>query len=387
MRIILDRALFDVRSDAEAMDLLHLLGTAVRDRHDHALLTNPIYAPGDDNGEIDIWLSKHVYEANAFRGLLIKGIQVAAGPRSQPDRDKATLQTWHLPGPIAIRVERRPESDWRRRLLTLADAAALLREPVHLVLENTRTEPAFLRHLAGPMDGATLLTLLDQPGRVEMHGGGSGEAKKWISALTNGGPTPEKWCRMLRAWVLFDRDAADDDALAPSKGAVALINACEKVVSDYGVGLSWVCLRRRELESYVPDSGLRDQAAKNKAFVDQVIAWRKDPTRKMWAWALDLKKGLHGDRNSKWSAGLSDADVDAVNKREKILEAHMLRTPFSGLSAIEISALSSCLSDIIGKSLRDTDPAWASDLPDEYDRGPSDQAPRLSLVKSLLDRM
>lgn len=389
MRITLARALFDVQSGAEAIALLNLLGTAVHDVHDHALLTNPIYVPGDDNGEIDIWLSKrHPCEADAFRALLIKGIQVAAGSRSEPEWDKEEQpRRWHLSGSLEIRVERRTESDWRSRVLTLADAVDLLREPVHLVLENTRTEPAFLRHLAGPTNGATLRTLMDQPGQVERHGGGSGEAKTWIEALTTGTPTPAKWRRMLRAWILFDRDAADYDALAPSSGAVKLIVACEKVVSVYGVGLSWICLHRRELESYIPDRGLLAQPDKNKALVDQIIAWRKDPVRQSWAWAFDLKNGLHGDRHPKWSAGLSEADTAAVKERKKTLEAHMLRNPFSGLSATEISTLSSWLSDAIGTALRDTDPPWASDLPDEYDRGPAGQAPRDLLVQSLFDRM
>lgn len=388
MRITLDRALFDVQSEAEAMALLDLLSTAVHDLHDHALLTDPIYQPGDDNGEIDSWLAQRSsFEANAFRALLTKGILSASGSRSQPAWDKKEQpRRWHLSGSLEIRVERRTESDWRSRVLTLADAVDLLHEPVHLILENTRTEPAFLRHLAGPTDGATLQKLLAQPGRIEKHGGGS-EAKPWIDALTKGGPTPAKWRQMLRAWILFDQDAGDKDARAPSTSALRLMSACEKVVSDYGVGLSWICLRRREIESYIPDSGLLAQRAEKKAFVDQVIAWRKDSERQSWAWALDLKNGLHGDRHSEWSVGLSKADADAISQRKKTLEPPMLKAPFSGLSAMEINILSSPLSDAIGEALRDTEPTWAADLPDEYDRGPSDQAPRDLFVKSLFDRM
>ena len=389
MRITLDRALFDVQSEAEAMALLDLLSTAVRDIHDHALLTNPLYLPGDKNGEVDIWLSQRSsFEANAFRALLIKGILIAAGPRSGAASDLAQPRSWHLPGSLEIRVERRTDSDWRSRVLTLADAVDLLREPVHLVLENTRTEPAFMRHLAGPTNGATLRTLMTQPGRIATYGGGGGEAKKWIEALTTGAPTPVKWRRMLRTWILFDQDAGDPDARMPSNPAVELMNACEKVVSDFGAGLSWICLRRRELESYVPDSGLLAQKADKKPFVDQVIAWRNDPAWASWAWALDLKKGLLGDRHPRWSVGLSDADIAAVNQRKKPLEAHMLKSPFSGLSMTEIGVLTSGLGDALGEALRAAnDPPWTSYLPAEYDRGPVDQVPRDLFVQSLFDRM
>jgi hypothetical protein len=208
MRITLERILFDVQSQAESMALLDLLSTAVRDAPAHALLTNPLYLPGGDNGEIDTWLtSRASYEADAFRFLLTQGIVIAAGPRAQSTSDSARPRKWHLPGPLEVRVERRTMSDWPSRALTLADAADLLREPVHLLLENARTELAFLKHLAGPTNGATLRILVDRPGRIVTHGGGGGEAKKWLEALTHGPPTAAQWRRMLRAWVLFDQDA------------------------------------------------------------------------------------------------------------------------------------------------------------------------------------
>lgn len=387
MRIILDRALFAAQSGAEAIALLNLLVTAASDLRKHALLTAPLYVPGGDNGEIDAWLSaRPSSEADAFRALLVNGIQVAAAARSQPASDVAQPRRWHLPGQLEIRVERRTESDWAGRILTIVDAVALLKEPVHLVVESSRTEPAFLRHLAGPTDGALLRTLIAQPGRIEIHNGGGGHIKTWIEALAGGGTTPEKWRRMLRVWILFDRDSGDYDAHKPSSTAVKIMNACEDVVSLHGIGLSWICLGRRELESYIPDAGLvRESHQDHATFVQQVIAWRASPLHVRDAWALDLKNGLCGDLRAK----LPQADREAVNNtRTLALAAHMLKFPFSQLAPADVSLLAKGLGELLGKALRaDADPAWAGDVPAEYDRGPADQVSRGLLVTSLFDRM
>jgi hypothetical protein len=390
MRLTLDSALFDVQSAAEAIALVNLLSTAVSDTHAHSLLTNPPYVIGGNNGPIDVWLAgRSSYEADAFRSLLTQGLITAAGVRAEAVSDSARPRRWNLPGPREFRVERRQESDWKRLALTITDAADLLREPVYLVMENARTELAFVRHLAGPTNGATLQTLLNQPGRIVTYGGGGGEARKWVDALIEHAPTPATWRRVLRAWVLFDNDAGDLDAREPSESAVKFMESCERVVSTYGVGLSWICLRRREIESYVPDSGLRAaKTDKQEKFVDLVISWRANPARAPWAWALDLKKGLHGDRHKNWSKGLSELDSNAIKQGKKPLEAQMLKAPFSELSPEDITTLTRGLGDDLGDALRkESNPAWIADLPTEYDRGPADQVPRFSFVQSLFDRM
>jgi hypothetical protein len=85
---------------------------------------------------------------------------------------------------------------------------------------------------------------------------------------------------------------------------------------------------------------------------------------------------------------MSEADKIEVKQRKKPLEAHMLKAPFSALSAQDISTLAWGLGEKLGDALRAMpDRAWTSDIPAEYDRGPADQAPRLSLVQSLFDRM
>lgn len=396
MHFTLDRSLFDVQSQAEAMALVALLSAAVRDPYDHAMLTDPIYVDGGDNSEIDIWLSQRLpYEVASFRTLLTNSNLIAAGTRSAPKsgpKISATLDAtqpriYFIPGSIEIRVERRKVSDWENRILTLADAVDLLLEPVHLVLENARTEVAFVKYLAGPTNGAALGYLIAQPGRIAIHGGGTGEAKRWIEDLTEGPKTPDRWRRMLRAWILFDQDSGELDACAPSSCAVKLMRACEDVVSSYGDGLSWICLRRREIESYVPNNGLLAEASANHAnFVNQVVLWRSssNPLQQSHVWALDLKLGLCGDLRS----DLPKPDRQAIKQRQLQLAPNMLKHPFCRLAATEVSFLERGLGERLGEALL-ASPAkpWTCDLPGEYDRGPSDQVPRLSFVQSIFDRM
>ncbi|HYO67015.1 MAG TPA: hypothetical protein VEU33_13125, partial [Archangium sp.] len=338
MRLVLDRALFAAESQEEALALLQLFIAAGSDLQFQALLTDPPYLPGGENGPIDDWLnSRGVLEAHAFRQVLTTGPLIHAGrPVGGGSSDSLMPRRWHLTGPLTVRVERRLASDWKSRALTLADAVGLLREPVHLVLENSRTDKAFLTLLAGPTNGDTLRKLMDQPGRIEVHGGGGGEVKKWVEALAEDPPTPDIWRKLLRAWVLFDKDAGELDVCNLSVSASALMETCEDVVSIHGEWLSWVCLLRREIESYVPDSGLLEEATREQeGFVNRVISWRADSLRAPWAWALDFKKGLRGDLR----ADLPQDVRQRVTERKTPLDASMLKPPFEGLSFEELGAL------------------------------------------------
>lgn len=387
MRLFIDRALFESQSQAEAMGLIDLLGTVARDAdaHPHAVLTNPLYQKGSDNGPTDAWLaSRSPWERDAFQGLLDSG-PVLHRNRAlmEPSSDNQEPRRWKLEGSLTIRVERRSTSDWKNRRLTITDAADLLREPVHLVLENARTDLTFIRLLAGPTNTSVLQALAAQPGRITVHGGGAGESKKWLEALADAAPAPAIRRQLLRTWVLFDKDAGDADACSVSRVALDLMKLCERIVSTHGDGLSWICLLRREIESYVPDSALRSEALEAQtAFVHKIISWRV--TQQPWAWALDLKKGLRGDLR----ADLPERERRDLKDRKIPLEAHMLKAPFSRLHPGDVGTLDSGLGDRLGEAFRaESLRAWAADLPAEYDRGPEDQTPRRSFVQSLFDRM
>lgn len=387
MRLVLERALFAPQSQQEARDLLRLLTKAMDEVAPAAVQTDPAYMPGAENQEVDSWLARRLPEEAAWlRALLENGNVLAAGARGAGAVDRSTPPTWRLAGGFDVRVERRAASDWAALQLTLADAIALLSEPVHLVLENEFHDLAFLVHLTGPTNGPLLRSLHASPGRLHVHGGGSGEGKRWLEELIAPPASADKWRRAIRAWVLFDQDASDADARQPSQAATDMMALCERVHAAFPGRFTWTCLRRREIESYVPDSGLRAEAkVAHGAMVQQVITWRGDKTLSPLAWAFDLKQGLRGDLQS----SLPQATRDALKSRKQPLAATMLKAPFNSLSAAEVAALESGFGEKrLNKALTaHPPPAWTSGIPTEYERGPRGQAPLEALVQSLLDRM
>lgn len=386
MRILLERALFAPQTADEAVALALLLGDLARDSaHPHALLTDPVYVPGGDNGPIEEWLAQRPLEAASLRIVLESGLLRARSTLSVPASDGQRPRRWHLPGSLDIRVERRPSSDWRARRLTVQDAVDLMREPVHLVLENGRTDLAFLALLAGPTNGPDLQRRLDAPGRIATHVGGSGEAKKHLEELRDAPLTTTIWRRLLRTWVLFDKDSGNQDIRDPSVATVQLMDLCESIVSRLGEGLSWICLLRREIESYAPDRALREEAlAAQQAFALRVESLRATPQHQDLAWALDLKKGLRGDL----SPNLLEQVRRDLKSRSIPLTSAMLKAPLGSLPPADIAVLDGGMGDRLSEGFR-ARPArtWAAELPSEYDRGPKDQAPRVSLVQSVFDRM
>ena len=392
MRLILERALFAPQPGREATELKNLITTAALEAIQPPVVqTDPPYIVGADNQESDAWLASCSPEEAPFvQTFLVDGKVRASGPRGVAAVDPRHVGTAHRPAwrfanAPEVRVERRAQSNWAALRLTLADAIELLREPLHLVLENDFNDLAFVCHLAGPTNGPVLRKLGAAAGRLQVHGGGGGAAKNWLRAQLEQPLTAEKWRRVLRAWVLFDQDAGDPDAREPSSDAEAMMKVCEQVHAAFAVGLSWVCLRRREIESYVPDLGLQQEAYGHAAVVQQVIAWRGVAATEPHAWAFDLKKGLSGDLK----ANVPKATRDAVKAKTTAPTAAILKPPFDALGAPEVTALAYGLGDkLLNNALTRSPPApWTADIPTEYDRGPAHQAPRLDLIQSLLDRI
>ena len=388
MRVVVARGLFSPQSAEEALALLRLLTAAAEDPMRNAVQTDPPYVPGTNNHETDTWLDARPWsESIALRHVLVSGnLLASATPRVARTLDNAAPPWWHVTESYQVVVERRHESDWTTLRLTLTDAIALVHEPVHLVLENEWNDFAFVTHLAGPTLGPTLRKLRDAPARLHVHGGGGGSGTHWLEELIQPPTSTEKWCKVLRAWVLFDQDAGETDAREPSAAAGRMRSLCEQVQSAFLDRLSWACLRRREIESYVPDSGLRSEATRNReALVRHVVNWRTDPISRPRAWAFDLKKGLRGDLRS----DLSVAERRAIKDKSTPLCASMLKVPFDSLAEGDIPDLVSGFGDraLCGAMAGASPPAWTTEIPGEYDRGPAHQAPRHELIQSLFDRI
>lgn len=49
-----------------------------------------------------------------------------------------------------------------------------------------------------------------------------------------------------------------------------------------------------------------------RSFVEKVVDGRTKADREDWAWALDLKKNLHGAKHPTWHAGLGAEEIEAV---------------------------------------------------------------------------
>lgn len=386
MHIEIDQALFVDPTQDETRILVRLLMKAAEAGFPGPLVRlDPPYQGAGQSGPVDAWLRlRGAEEAEEIHRLLgdcqLRGSQLAPWRLS----DSAPLPRWQLGSADEIRVERRAQSDWVRRALTAQDALDLLREPVHLLLENERTDLAFLSALAGPTDGGTLAALLDEPDRVQILHAAGGEGRKWLEGLLEE-PCARSYRRLLRTFVVFDRDAGEQDAREPASEARRLCETCAEIFTRLQIRLPFVCLLRREIESYVPDLGLEKEApASLGRFVETVQAWRADPDRRAWVWSLDLKKGLLGDL----VAQLDKVARDELKQGRRALGAQHLKAPFSGLAAEEIAALRQGLGERLGSALRRrSPPTWLADIPAEYDRGPDDQAPRQALVRALFARM
>ncbi|XXX78983.1 hypothetical protein WMF30_09430 [Sorangium sp. So ce134] len=394
MRLILDRALFAPQSAREALDLVQILATAAEDPQHHAVQTDPPYVLGANNQEVDAWLGQRgPEEAAGLQAVLASGNIVAAmAPRVGRAQDQAVSPWWHIAESFDVVVERRAASDWPNLRLTLRDALDLLQEPVHLVLENEWNDFAFVAHLAGPTDGPVLRALKATPGRLHVHGGGGSAAKTWLNAVLDQPLTAEKWRRVLRAWVLFDQDAGDADVREPSADAGRMRQVCEQVQVAYAHRLSWACLRRREIESYVPDAGLQAIQAALPArapMLQKILDWRRDPAFVRHAWAFDFKKGLRGDLGQHVAKPVRDA----VKNGQSPLGAAMLKVPFAALPPQEVTTLESGLGDRYVNQAYNDAPPWTAGITAEYDRGPHgqapdpDQAPRVGLIQTLIDRI
>lgn len=391
MRVVLDLRTLDNLSASDALGVVSIFTIAASEPLAHSILTEPAFDPQNIHPTLSAWLGKHPPdERDVFTNVLLQSlVTVMSAPGVALADSSQTPRRWFIPPRVTVRVEPRAASDWLTRRFTPSDAAKLLREPAHLVLENQRSDLGFLRALAGSTNARHLNALVDGS-LVVLHGGGGGEAKALLKDLADAPADPTRWRRCLKTWVLLDRDADQLDATKPSKAATDLLDVCERVSAVYPDALSWICLQRREIESYIPDSGLRAITRPNvhPDFASTVIKWRGDPVTAPSAWALDLKKGLRGDLVPNWSASLAEADANKIKWGQSPAESHMLKVPFSALGAAELAALRQGYGDTIGEHLRSATPvSWISDLPVEYDRGPLDQVPRASLVQSILERV
>lgn len=257
---------------------------------------------------------------------------------------------------------------WRKRTVTPATAAELLRRPLKLLLENRRNDLAFLLRMAEPSSRRRLEQALAK-GWVEPEmGGGLPELKRRIEALRAASTTAEK-IALARLWVMFDRDSSAEDRSRPSTLSEATRAVCCEL--DEPWPLAHHQLVRRSIESYVPAEALRswwpeqvDPTMTDKVRQREVrerqrrVEWLLHPPQNGGLSAearrcFNFKKGLRGDLARKLRRDIAekqrdlvDGDLDPVFRglRQEVRDAltsgfHGLADAFSADGAIREDAI------------------------------------------------
>lgn len=385
--------LFEYTTFQERGALLGLIRGIIEDEH-HALRLEPCDAETAICAALD-----HPEQADRS----VSGVEwaLSLGPDDRKDLKTAlsdgplveqgvsgvagqAIPAWQRGKRLEVRVERRKESDWKNLCLTPRDALDLLREPVHLHIEDADHDLQFVLWLAHASNRGTLQRLLNAPARIMVHGGGTGTLKRWLNGLAKKDPiSPTEARRLWKSWVLFDKDAGSTDALQASDAILQLIQLAEQVVQCHQIPFTWICLQRREIESYIPDSGLPTNShMSQQTRMFKITRNRTD--RQEWAWAYDMKKGLMGDLRQISIVRRAQLKTS----RHPVPQPKELKSPFDRFNNQEVRALVKGFGeDILNRALSQAaPPSWLQEMGDEYDRGPSHQISRNELIQSIFDR-
>lgn len=260
-----------------AIQLAALTFTAVLGRHRIEVV--PEARPG-----FEAWADR----LGAFRDALLEAERASAHENA------------HHPSDIEISVEKREQSSWSKRRLTVDDAVELAHKPFRVLLENGVSDRRFLLAVLRPEDREWLEKRVELEW-VELEGcGGIQELKKRV-----------QWAldeqHILRCAALFDGDAVEPPATHPESNegfrarlgpeSRKVLELCEREPADRAAGLLHHVLQRRAIENYLPDRAF-ESWAKGKGGAE-----RRDRDRKRKAlqkcahrFHYNTKDGYAGDR-------------------------------------------------------------------------------------------
>ncbi|WP_295441396.1 hypothetical protein [uncultured Thiodictyon sp.] len=369
MRVLIEQELFG-RPEGLSLPFLEIFALARDGRH--TLLTKPIFRDGED-GPIAGWL-------NVLPEPVVKRVRLVF--------EQALQSAASLPSDTAT-ITIAATTDWRRGRLTLAQAIRLLRMPLGLLLEHRRTDLRFLLALAPPTQRRQLQDALDAGWIEVLNGGGLGDMTALIEELSD--PSSEtlvQRARLMRLWVMFDRDSDLTDRARPSPNSERLKAICEK--ASNAVGSPWPLnhyqLGRRTIENYLPERLLRlwqqDVSGSNRTKRRKTIDALSD-LRKTWPEAghqYNMKHGLVGD--------LGDELRTQVRKQNRDVRDHELDPLFQRLSEQDRKALRDGFRSKIA-DLFDWDPGGYEDaFRAEFERGRRpDEPTREAILNSLFARL
>jgi hypothetical protein len=365
MRVLIDAAFF-AGPEAEDLAFLHLFALARDGRH--VLLTRPAFVPREP-GTVEQWLTRlPIGTAAQVRQVLSHGPDAAA----------------RMPaGAVGITVAPLPSSDWPAGRLCLQDALRVLQTPLGVMVENRRADWRFLLALAPPAQRAQLKEALDNGWLETLHAGGLGEMKAWLEELlAESFMSVSNAARVLRLWVMFDRDAEPANRSQPSGQSTAMKTLCESAPARPW-HLGHYQLGRRAIENYLPEAALRRwqsekpgvEGTRRRKVVDALCKLRRDQPAA--ARQYHMKGGLLAD--------LSDETRKNVIDSKRWIQDADLDPLFRGLSDPDREAISKGFGRNIANYLEHIDEA---DFRREFerDRAP-DEPERETILNTLLARL
>jgi hypothetical protein len=365
MRVLIDAAFF-TGPEAEGLAFLHLFALARDGRH--VLLTAPPFRP-DGPREVLDWLADLPEVCcRQIRQVLEQGVRTASGLPAEA---------------VGIRLVAGTSSDWPAGRLCLPDALRLLQTPLGVMVENRRADWRFLLALAPPVQRDQLQRAFDDGWLEILHAGGLGEMKAWLEELlVQPFTSPSKAARLLRLWVMFDRDADPADRRQPSPACVAMKALCESAPARPWP-LGHYRLGRRAIENYLPEAALRrwqsdksgPEGTKRRKVVDALCKLRRDQPEA--ARQYNMKSGLLAELSP-------EVRKDAEEKARRIQDAD-LDPLFHGLPDTERDALARGFGTHITKYVEH---ALEADFRREFER---DRAPgepdRETILNTLFARL
>jgi|GEM_PF-3955217 len=159
--------------------------------------------------------------------------------------------------------------------LSPADAVRLLQVPLCVLVENARSDGAFIQRMSLGSNRERLERALRMGWLMFEQAGGLGEMTKMLDKIRNlDDAKPETWVRWLRLCVVFDRDAHEEDCTFPSEDSDKALEALNALRST--VGQNWprgFRLERRAIENYLPKAGL-------ESYVGRVVKDRNEQSRR-----------------------------------------------------------------------------------------------------------
>ncbi len=324
MRIQLNHALFDAEQ-VDPADLLQLI-LLCRRPSAHFVALNPVWDPKTDN-PINRWL---VFWPQAVQ----KTLRTILSDTTESARRGRALT-------IVVQSE---HSDWdpppgKGLRLNVADALAMARTPLHVLVENRRNDGRFIARFAIMLETNEDRTLFKRAlcdgWFVFEQGGGLQEVQHLLKDLHTQNKDPvlcpsRKQCdvRRWRLFVVTDRDALavkakPRDASAPSGESTRVQQAAENVLHAWNSRPAFHQLRRRSIENYIPlrslEKWVQESSEKKERELrrTQYEAFRvldtADTNGNRPRWYFNMKKGLDGDKpNGLETVPTSDEHVHAM---------------------------------------------------------------------------